>query len=158
MGKWQACRPKALRSGSELQFMLTSALEPLKALALADLRCFRSPTQFLKDAICSLWQVFQDGLCMQGDATEVGVTKAILLVTKGRLGPAFDSNVKSKLKASYVIDAKTYLKAIAALATELAGFEDREQKSIEDLAAMAGRPAGVGRVIDMILGPRPTRQ
>ncbi len=101
-----------------------------------------------------MWQVFEDGLCVRGKATEVGVTKAILLVTKGRLGPAFDSNVKTRLNAWYVTDAKTYLEALAAVAIELAAFETHAQRRIESLALEAGRPAEAGRVVDMVLGPR----
>ena len=77
----------------------------------------------------------------------MGVTKVILLVTKRRLGPAFESNVKTKLNARYVTGPKPYRKALAAVASELATFETYEQRRIEDLAVEAGRPAEV-------VGPR----
>jgi hypothetical protein len=154
MGKWQACRPKTLRSVAELQRTLASSAGPLALLGSADLRSFQTPDETLTGAVYSMWHVFEDGLCVQGQPTEVGVTKAILLVTNGRLGPAFDSNVKMKLNARYVTGPRTYLNALATVAGELAAFEAREQRSIEDLAAEAGRPAEVGRVVDMVLGPR----
>jgi hypothetical protein len=101
-----------------------------------------------------MWRVFEDGLCVEGKATAVGVTKAVLLVTKGRLGPAFDSTVKARLNARNVTEPKTYLRALAAVASDLAAFETRERIRIEDLAEDAGRPAEVGRVVDMVFGPR----
>ncbi len=152
MGSWKACRPKRLRETIELQRTLDSITRPLLLLGLADLRCFQAPAQALVDGICGLWQIFEEGLCA-GKATEVGVSKAILLVTKGRIGPAFDSNVKTKLKAWYVSDCNTYLKALADVARELAAFEAREA-NLEELAAQAGRPAAVGRALDMVFGPR----
>jgi len=154
LGKWQACRPKALRGAEQLRRTLASAAEPLTLMGSANLRCFQAPTQPLKDAICGLWRVFEDGLCVDGKATEVGITKAILLVTEGRIGPAFDSSVKMKLNAHYVSGPSTYLRALAEVAGELAAFETRERQAIEDIALKDGRPADVGRVVDMVPGPR----
>ncbi|MBZ5569579.1 MAG: hypothetical protein LAN64_17265 [Acidobacteriia bacterium] len=158
MGKWQACRPKSLRCATELQRTLDSATEPLGLMGSANLRSFQAPGELLTDTICSLWQIFESGLCLNGKATEVGVSKAILLVTKGRIGPAFDSNVKKRLKALYVTDCKTYIKALAAIASELVGFEARELTTLDGLAEKAGRPADVGRAVDMVLGPRRREQ
>jgi hypothetical protein len=158
MRSWRACRPKGYRSVSELQSTLDSATEPLKRMGSANLRCFQAPGEVLTDAICNLWRIFEDGLCLKGNATEVGVTKAILLVTKGRIGPAFDSNVKERLNALYVRDCKTYIKALGAIASELAGFEARELTTLDGLAEKAGRPADVGRAVDMVLGPRRREQ
>ena len=154
MGKWQACRPKVLRSASELQRTLDSATEPLRRVGSANLRCFQAPSEVLTDAMCGLWRIFEGGLCLKGKATEVGVSKAILLVTKGRIGPAFDSNVKARLNALYVRDCKTYMKALGEIASELAAFEARELTTLDGLAQQAGRPADVGRAVDMVLGPR----
>jgi hypothetical protein len=154
MGKWQACRPKSLRCATELQSALDSATQPLCLMGSANLRCFQAPGEVLTDAMCSLWRIFEGGLCLNGKATEVGVSKAILLVTKGRIGPAFDSNVKARLNARYVRDCMTYIKALGEIASELAGFEARESTTLDGLAEQAGRPADVGRAVDMVLGPR----
>jgi hypothetical protein len=157
MWKWRACRPKPYRSATDLQSTLDSATEPLKRMGSADLRSLQAPSDVLTDAICGLWRIFEDGLCSKGKATEVGVSKAILLVTKGRIGPAFDSNVKTALNAWYVRDCGTYIKALGEIASQLAGFEDREGTTLDDLAKQAGRPAEVGRALDMVLGPRGAR-
>jgi hypothetical protein len=154
MWKWRACRPKPYRSATDLQSTLDSATEPLKRMGSADLRSLQAPSGVLTDAICGLWRIFEDGLCSKGKATEVVVSKAILLVTKGRIGPAFDSNVKTALNAWYVKDCGTYIKALGEIASQLAGFEDREGTTLDDLAKQAGRPADVGRALDMVLGPR----
>ena len=158
MGKWKACQPKPLRCPTELQSTLDSAAEQLSRVESANLRCFQAPDEVLTDAICNLWRIFEDGLCLKGNATEVGVSKAILLVTKGRIGPAFDSNVKTGLNAWYVMDCRTYMKALGEIAGELAGFEGRESTTLESLAEQAGRPADVGRAVDMVLGPRGREQ
>jgi hypothetical protein len=118
-------------------------------LGSADLRSFQTPAQDLIDGIRGLWRVFEDGLCV-GKARVVGVSKAILLVTKGRIGPAFDSNVR---KGWYVSDRESYLRALAQIAGELAAFEAREG-NLEEVAAKAGKPALVGRAVDMVFGPR----
>src|SRR5260370_35701102 len=86
--KWRACRPKPYRSATDLQSTLDSATETLKRMGSADLRSLQAPSDVLTNAICGLWRIFEEGLCSKGKATEVGVSKAILLVTKGRIGPA----------------------------------------------------------------------
>jgi len=83
-------------------------------------------------------------------ARVVGISKAILLVTKGRIGPAFDSNVKT---GWYVNGCESYLTALTIIADELAVFEAREG-NLEEVAAKAGKPAAVGRAVDMVFGPR----
>jgi hypothetical protein len=133
---------------------LDSVAEPLRLLGAANLRSFHTSGPALTQAISGLWQIFESGLCGRGRATEVGVTKAILLVTKGRIGPAFDSNVKMELNAWHVLGWKPYLGALTDLADDLAIFEARESAKLEELATRAGRPAEVGRVMDMVLGPR----
>ncbi len=158
MWKWRACRPKPYLSATDLQSTLDSATEPLKRIGSADLRSLQAPSDVLTDAICGLWRIFEDGLCSKGKATAVGVSKAILLVTKGRIGPAFDSNVKTALNAGYVKDCGTYIKALGEVASQLADFEDREGTTLDDLAKRAGRPADVGRAVDMVLGPREQRK
>ncbi len=157
MRKWQACRPRACRSDTELQATLNSATEPLKRMGSANLRCFQAPDEVLTDTICRLWSIFEGGLCLGRNAKVVGISKAILLVTKGRIGPAFDSNVKTALNAWYVKDCGTYIKALGEISGELAGFEARERTTLGDLSKQAGRPADVGRALDMVLGPRGAR-
>ena len=66
----------------------------------------------------------------------------------------FSLDIPFYRNAWYVTDCRTYLKALADIAGELAAFEARELKNLEDLAAQAGRPADVGRAVDMVLGPR----
>jgi hypothetical protein len=154
MGKWKACRPKALRCATDLQSTLDSATEPLGLMRSANLRCFQAPGRVLTDAICNLWRILEGGLCSNGKATVVGISKAILLVTKGRIGPAFDSTVKESLHAWYVMDCMTYIKALGEIAGELEGFEARELTTLDRLAKQAGTPADVGRAVDMVLGPR----
>lgn len=159
MRKWWACgRYQPLRCETKLQWTLNAAAEPLRQVGSADLRSFQAPREELTDAIHKLWRIFEEGLCLERKASEVGVSKAILLVTKGRIGPAFDSKVKGALDAWYVMDGGTYLKALGKIASELAAFEVRESRTLESIAEQAGRPAEVGRVLDMVWGPRGREQ
>jgi len=158
MRKWWACgRNRSLRCDAELQSTLNAATEPLKRVGSADLRSFQAPSEALTGAINDLWRIFEEGLCLQRRANEVGVSKAILLVTKGRIGPAFDSKVQFHFNTC-VIGCTTYIKALGEIANELADFEVRERTTLESLAEQAGRPAAVGRAIDMVLGPREREQ
>ena len=154
LGAWQACRPKPLLSSIELQSTLDSVAEPLKLLGEANLRSLHTSGPEPPEAISRLWEIFKSGLCGRGNATEVGITKAILLVTKGKIGPAFDSNVQMELNAWHVVGWKPYYDALAVIADDLVVFEARESAKVEELATRAGRPAEVGRVMDMVLGPR----
>ncbi len=154
MSKWWACgRYQSLRCDAELRSTLNAATEPLRRVGSADLRSFQTPSDALIGAINDLWRIFEEGLCLKHRASEVGVSKAILLVTKGRIGPAFDSKVQSHLDG-FVVGCTTYVKALGKIACELAYFETRERTTLESLAEQAGRPAAVGRAIDMVLGPR----
>ncbi|MGA3054717.1 MAG: hypothetical protein ABSD63_10960 [Candidatus Korobacteraceae bacterium] len=155
MGRWQACgRYQSLRCATELQRTLDSASTPLGLMGSANLRCFQAPGEVLTGAIYNLWRIFEDGLCLKRNATELGVSKAILLLTKGRIGPAFDSTVKTGLNAWWVMDCGTYLRALGEIARDLAEFEARESTTLEDLAEKARRPAALGRAVDMVWGPR----
>lgn len=161
MSSWQACgRFQPLRCATELQRTLDFATEPLRRMGSADLRCFQAPGELLTDAISDLWRIFEERLCLKRKASEVGVSKAILLVTKGRIGPAFDSYVQSHI-LTLVIDCTTYIKALREIASELADLEARELTTLDGpagLAAQTGRPAAVGRAVDMVLGPRERRR
>jgi len=157
MARWQACgRYQLLRCAAELQGTLDFATASITLMGSANLRCFQAPDEVLTDAICSLWRIFEGGLCLKRHATEVGVSKAILLVTKGRIGPAFDSTVKTQLNAWHVMDCQTYIGALGEIARNLAGFEGRESRTLESLAEQAGRAACVGRVVAR-LPPRSRR-
>ena len=114
------------------------------------MQCFRAPEQDVIDGIRDLWRVFEEGLCEGKIKTRVvGISKAILLVTKGRIGPAFDSTVRTVWD---VYDSKSYLGALRKIADQLAVFESREG-DLEEVAASAEKPAAVGRAVDMVFGP-----
>jgi hypothetical protein len=53
----------------------------------------------IRDALRGLWGNFTR-LTATGEASCVGITKSILLVTDGRIGPAFDSTVRRAFGSS----------------------------------------------------------
>src|SRR4051812_21746062 len=99
--RWQAtrpsplrrCRAEAIHDRPHIEDLLDEAdryLVVLGGLTVADL------DQASSDQIATLqglWSTFLR-LPQAGTATCVGITKAVLLVSGGRIGPAFDSTVR----------------------------------------------------------------
>jgi hypothetical protein len=85
---------------------------------------------------------------------EVAVTKAILLTTRGRIGPAFDSNVSTNLGVLSIFESEQLVSILSRLTRELAAFESRHSLRIENLVPAEWGPVAVGRAIDMLLGPK----
>ncbi|MFZ0773883.1 MAG: hypothetical protein WAN08_20875 [Candidatus Sulfotelmatobacter sp.] len=152
---WRACgRFQHPLDAMELFETLKKALPFLDALGDSNLRTFHFPTDSLRELIRSLWTVFYDGLCMKGTAGHVAITKAILLITRGRIGPAFDSNVKRALGIRYLPNSESLVSFLSSLAKQLLVFEDQYAVRIESLVPIDRGPVAVGRAVDMLLGPK----
>lgn len=86
-------------------------------------------------------------------ASCVGITKSVLLVTDGRIGPAFDRQVRMKLGAGRPSTPQEWLRLLEGVAADIEAFEKRYGPLSElvpsDFAALAH-----GRLYDMALGPR----
>jgi hypothetical protein len=102
--KWQATRPLAMRRTKGeavheppfLEDLLGAARGPLSRLGDLTLDTIRARTPSQEKALVRLWEIFR-GLTTTEHARAVGITKAILLLTDGRIGPAFDSQVREQL-------------------------------------------------------------
>jgi hypothetical protein len=110
----------------------------------------RSSTQ--TDALNSLWKNFLQ-LRTTGEATCVGVTKAILLLTDGRIGPAFDSQVRRKLGVARPSNCAEWVKNLEEIGEDLAAFE-RVNGPISRAVPAEFAGLAYGRLYDMALGPR----
>jgi hypothetical protein len=110
----------------------------------------RTPAQ---DAMLrALWSEFS-ALTARETATCVGITKAVLLMTNGRIGPAFDSVVRGRLGLKSFGTPEEWLLILEACADDIAAFESRHGPFV-DAVPNRFRHLGVGRLYDMALGPR----
>lgn len=158
--KWQATRPLAMRrlraeaqhGAPFLEDLLESATEPI--VMLGDLTVLtvtqRTPQQ--DGALAALWEVFSR-LPTTGLASCVGITKAILLLTDGRIGPAFDAQVRAKLGVGRPATSQAWLQILERIGEDIAAFESVHGPLVAAVPARFAHLA-YGRLYDMALGPR----
>ncbi|MFQ5830941.1 MAG: hypothetical protein ACE5JD_17570, partial [Candidatus Methylomirabilia bacterium] len=158
--KWQATRPLAMRRVKEeadhgapfLDDLLESAQEPLRTLAdLTVLTIARRAPQE-DEALAALWRIFSR-LPTSGVASCVGITKAVLLLTDGRIGPAFDSQVRKKLGMGRPPTCGEWLQTLQEIGEDIAMFESTHGPLPKAVPARFAQ-LGYGRLYDMALGPR----
>jgi hypothetical protein len=163
--KWQAARPGVMRrlkreahdepylhDGPYLDELLESAKEPLGRVAGLSVLTIAKRTSAQSDALHSLWKNFLR-LRTTDDTTCVGITKAILLLTDGRIGPAFDSQVRQKLGVARPANCAEWLKNLEEIGEDIAAFE-RVNGAIAKVVPPEFAELAYGRLYDMALGPR----
>jgi len=165
--KWQACRPNRMRRDAAsathqapyLDHLLALAVPHVVALStfdIADPSALESATY--ATALDHLWDVFEQlsyhGRARQGLAGSVGISKAVMLVTDGRVGPAFDSSVKTALRLGEINHPAQWRRALGIVNADIQKFEHATATSFS--AAKPSKYAALqnGRVYDMALGPR----
>jgi hypothetical protein len=163
--KWQAvrsrtkgrkvrlARPASMRGSRCLDDVLADALPSLKVLARVTVRDIPRLTAVQRAAMIELWNVFRD-LPTIGHANAVGITKAVKLVTCGRIGPALDSEVRDHLGMPEPRDGAAWLKVLEVVARDIQAFEDANGCQLEELVEPRWQPVEVGRVYDMVFGPK----
>lgn len=158
--RWQATRPMAMRRPRGqaqhgppfLDDLLERAAKPLaslKDLTILTL-AYRSPQQ--DKALTALWDIFA---CLPtvGLASCVGITKAVLLLTDGRIGPAFDSKVRSQLGIGRPATCRDWINVLGGVGDDIAAFEAIHGPLTEAVPSRFMHLAH-GRLYDMALGPR----
>jgi hypothetical protein len=158
--KWQATRPVAMRrTRAEAQHhppFLEELFEQarIEVVRLGDLNVAtvvnRSPAQ--EAALHALWQIFLQ-LPVTGQASCVGITKAVLLMTDGRIGPAFDSAVRDKLNVRPISTSSDWIRLLEHVAEDIAAFQAAHGLLSKAVPAQFA-DLQYGRVYDMALGPR----
>jgi hypothetical protein len=158
--RWQATRPQPMRrtradashAAPYLDDLFDDAQASISVLADLDLATIGGRTEAQESSLRALWGNFSR-LTATGEATCVGITKAILLVTDGRIGPAFDSTVRARLKLERPKYSLDWLTSLDRIADDIATFESRHGSLV---AAVPQRfqHLAVGRLYDMALGPR----
>jgi hypothetical protein len=158
--KWQAARPGAMRrlrgeanhNAPFLDDLLEAAEEPLRVLADLSVSTIGQRTPAQSEALNKLWANFLR-LRTSDDASCVGITKAILLLTDGRIGPAFDSQVRKKLGVARPANCSEWLKILQDIGEDIAMFE-RAHGAIRKVVPPRFAELAYGRLYDMALGPR----
>jgi hypothetical protein len=167
--KWQATRPYKLRSTraqaheqadeeaqQEPPFLddLIEWAQPhlavLEAVTLASIHRIR-PSQ--RNAMHELWSIFRR-LPRSHHASCVGISKAILLLTNGRIGPAFDSNVRDRLSIDQINSPSDWIFVLDQIGSDVRSFEQRWGVSLSEAVPPRFRHVEAGRLYDMVLGPR----
>lgn len=172
LGKWQACRSNALRSTKAgtnplhsppyLVGLLSRANPHVATLRSFDLRSKKSYMKRTCAALEALWDILEDlsyarpnpkrkaPFPRNGKAGVVGISKATLLLTEGRVGPAFDSQVRKKMGIPRISNAKEWIAALRCATVDIEEFERRNRTTLQ-AATKSDLPAG--RLYDMALGP-----
>lgn len=152
--RWQAGRPRKISSDDKLLSILNQTKRILSQTTKINLReIFLSDTK-IKGVLESLWNLFKNDLTEQKNTTGVGVTKAIMLVTEGNIGPAFDSNVCFNLNYYIHNSFESYYMGLQEIAEDIYKFENKENVHLEDLIPEQWKPVNIGRAYDMLVGPR----
>jgi GrpB-like predicted nucleotidyltransferase (UPF0157 family)/mannose-6-phosphate isomerase-like protein (cupin superfamily) len=157
---WQGTRPLPMRRPRAeashkppfIEDLLEAAsphLKTLSDLTVADLAT-ASPEQI--EALHGLWAVFSN-LPQRGSASCVGITKAILLLTHGQIGPAFDSIARRRLGLKKrVTSSQEWIDVLRRVSEDIGAFEKRHGK-LTGIVPESFAKYRVGRLYDMVLGP-----
>ena len=163
LGNWQATRPAKLRrlrvrAGEHpppyIEDLLKSAAPHLHVLRNFEVGQTGPVKRSERTALAALWKVLSS--LQQGgkSASCVAITKAVLLLSNGRIGPAFDSQVRRKLDVKHLRTAADWISALADVSADIRAFEERYRVSLSKVVPSKYANLGYGRLYDMALGPR----
>jgi hypothetical protein len=145
-------RREARHEGPFLDDLLADAEDPLRVLADLSVATIGERTPAQHEALNKLWSNFSR-LRTSGVASCVGITKAILLLTDGRIGPAFDSRVRRNLSVDRPASCSAWLQTLEDIADDIAMFE-RAHGMLKAVVPLRFAHLAYGRLYDMALGPR----
>lgn len=164
--RWQACRPNRMRrarseGGHEAPFLedlIDEASPHIQTLQQFDIRTDASFTTDVNTTLSRLWGIFQDlsyhGRARNGRAGIVGISKATLLLTEGRIGPALDSNVRNHLGIQEPKNILEWISALKLVSRDIQRFESKNATTLQQAAPQQFTQLHCGRIYDMALGPR----
>jgi hypothetical protein len=158
--RWQATRPFAMRRikaqashrAPFLEDLLDHSAEPLATIDGLTLANVSERTAAQDLALHALWRVFKR-LPVEGSASCVGITKALLLLTDGRIGPALDSQVRKKTRVGRPESCAEWLRCLQDVSEDIAEFE-RVHGPLSNAVDQRFQHLSYGRLYDMALGPR----
>jgi hypothetical protein len=163
---WQACRPNEMRRDKAsakheapyLEDLIEDAQSDLASMAAFDISGKTAFTTSHQVGLSNLWKTFQRlvhaGTAHNGKAGAVGISKAVLLLSGGHIGPAFDEEVRANLGIKPISNAAQWIDALKKVNQDIRQFERGNKTPI--LSAAPSRFTGmpIGRLYDMALGPR----
>lgn len=162
---WQACRPNTMRrcrweashQPPYLDELFIKGIDTSAALAEFHLGSPNPVNRDVEHALLNLWSIFRDlsyeGKSRLGLAGVVGISKAVLLLTEGRVGPAFDSTVRNALGTGEIGTAEEWIRSLKAVAEDIALFERLNRCTLREAVPTEYGSFHYGRLYDMILGP-----
>lgn len=163
--RWQACRPNRMRrtqqearhSAPFLEDLIAQSNTYLQLLQSFDIRHQASFNAQARQALTQLWDIFKQlsyyGRARGGFAGVVGISKAVLLLTEGRIGPAFDSQVRGHLGIQEPRNAQEWICALRVASQDIEEFERNNQCTLQQATPQAFAELHSGRIYDMALGP-----
>jgi hypothetical protein len=162
--KWQATRPYTMRRSRDegrhdppfLEDLIAQAqphLDLVSDLTVRDVQGIGPPQE---EAIRGLWTVFRH-LSLERPASCVGISKAVLLLTDGRIGPSLDSRVRAGLRIEHVGSSREWIAVLVEVSQDLRAFEQRTGTSLREAVPQEFRHLEEGRLCDMVFGPRERR-
>lgn len=162
LGKWQAVRPARLRrlrvrAGEHpppyIEDLLSKAEPHLQALVGFNVGRAGALKRNERAALAGLWDTFSS-LQQVGIASCVAITKAVLLLSDGRIGPAFDSQVRNKLRVTHLLGSADWITALTEVSDDIHAFEATHGVSLPSAVPPQFSTLAYGRLYDMALGPR----
>ncbi|MDP2204286.1 MAG: hypothetical protein Q8K07_19900 [Methylicorpusculum sp.] len=163
--RWQACRPNRMRrtqienthNAPYLENLVDQAIQYINVLQAFEIREEESFSPENCAALIELWNIFQNlsyhGRARNGLAGVVGISKAVLLLSDGRVGPAFDSEVRGHLGTGNVITSNQWIEALRIANQDIQEFERNNQTTIQQATPQQYAHLNTGRIYDMALGP-----
>jgi hypothetical protein len=122
-----------------------------------DTRLPASYTPQAEQALHRLWNIFENlshhGLANHGQTGVVGISKAVMLLTEGRVGPAFDSTVRGNLGILPPESSDAWIQALQITTRDIRAFELANQCTLQTAAPSRFADFQSGRIYDMALGP-----
>jgi hypothetical protein len=163
--RWQACRPNAMRRPAQqanhdppfLEHLVAQCGSAVQALGNFEMNNPDAVVGPIEQALTQLWQVLMHlsfrGCVRGGLAGVVGISKATLLLTEGRVGPAFDSVVRRHLGIGPIADCGSWVSRIRNVAGDIGQFESNQGLPLREAAPEEFRAFHRGRLYDMVFGP-----
>jgi GrpB-like predicted nucleotidyltransferase (UPF0157 family)/mannose-6-phosphate isomerase-like protein (cupin superfamily) len=145
-------RAEALHDPPHIEDLLEEASQHLEALGELTVRGLAVASSDQIDALHGLWAIFSK-LPQRGTASCVGITKAIMLLTNGRIGPAFDSVVRKRLGLKDRLkSSEEWIGVLCGISEDINAFEKRHGDLTDIVPAQLAK-YHVGRLYDMVLSP-----
>jgi GrpB-like predicted nucleotidyltransferase (UPF0157 family)/mannose-6-phosphate isomerase-like protein (cupin superfamily) len=157
---WNATRPLPMRrpraeashEPPHIEDLLDQASLHLEALGELNVKGLALASSDQINALHGLWATFSK-LPQTGTASCVGITKAIMLLTNGRIGPAFDSIVRKKLGLKdHLKSSEEWIDVLLGISEDINAFDERHGNLTDIVPAQLAK-YHVGRLYDMVLGP-----